>query len=160
MAEPLTAGTEPEAPRHTAGRGPKIAAAVAILVLVGALVFAVTGIREDEQASGALDRTESRLPTRRAATADARAEVAAVDALVKRLGPDIDAALLGAENITKADEADLALFQEALAAGTAGSVAAYNRAVGQRNALNALHDKALDGLRAPADALVAALDRL
>ncbi len=129
-------------------------------MFLGAFAFAMSGLRERRDADARLDDAQAALVAGRQAATDADADLASAQATVTKLASNINAVVQGANIASKLDVQEAALYQAAVQAGMAGDVGGFNQAVGQRNAISAPHDAALDGLRAPVDALMSGLDAL
>jgi hypothetical protein len=133
---------------------------VAVVLAAVGVTFAVVSVHQRDhdqrQLHGALvERRAAR--TSEANTAnDLMRTRQAVAAIVDRLTAIPAAATV----VASLDDQDLELVRAAVQAGLAGSVSDYNKAVDQRNALDARHDATLEQLRVEINSQLTALDAL
>jgi hypothetical protein len=130
---------------------------VAVVCVAASAAWAVTGLVERSEASNELARLEAVVPSRARAAADANVRLERARATVRDFAPDVAEILSAGETVAHLDDQELAFVRDAFAAGLVGNVAAYNRAQSGRNALDAPHDAAVEGLRVRVDALTAAM---
>jgi hypothetical protein len=131
----------------------------AVLAALSA-AFVVVSMHERDDARRSLRRARVVLRSERAANAHVASNLAHARQTARGLAQQLAAIPGVADGIAALDDRDLELVRAAVQAGLAGTVSDYNEAVDQHNALDALHDAALERLRVEINSLIVALDAL
>jgi hypothetical protein len=133
---------------------------VALVLALGAVAFLVFSVGQRDDAHADLAAAQVALRDERASSSAPAIALATGHRALSALQPQLPTAAASAAAIAKLDEQDLEAVRAALQAGLAGDLAAYNRAVDQRAALDPAHDAALERLRQQLNAIITALDQI
>lgn len=137
-----------------------IAFGVALIFALAGAAFLVLSVEQHQDARDDLTRVRRELATARTnSSVNADHLRRALDA-VDSVRDQLTAIDKGASDLVGLDQRDLGAVRNAIQAGLAGDLTAYNAAVDQRTALDPQHDAALEQLREQANAVITALNQL
>jgi len=137
-----------------------VACAIAVVLAMAGVAFLVQSLRARDDARTDLVHVRHQLQTERSTSSSAATQLAKARRAVQAIKPQLAGLATNAAALGKLDDQDRAAVQAAFQAGLAGDLGAFNTAVGQRTALDAQHDAALEELRKTANAVIGVLDTL
>ena len=133
---------------------------VAVVAALLGVAFLALSIEQHQEARDDLARTRRQLTTARATSSTDAEHLQRAQQAVTSVHDQLSAIGKGVGDVSDLDQRDLGAVRDAIQAGLAGNLTAYNAAVDQRAALDPQHDAAVELLRQQANAVITALVQL